>query len=195
MRMDTVLNFSYGSNMLRQRITQRVPSARAVGTAVLRGHVLRWHKAGQDGSAKCDVVPTGSPDDKVHGVVYELLVSEKHLLDAAEGLGHGYDEKQIDLEADGGMQAAWTYYATSLDAALLPFSWYKALVVAGALEHGLPPAYVRQLQSVAATDDPESERAQRHWVLTSGSAPALPSGDNRYRSSTPPPAAQGGAEP
>lgn len=163
--MRLLLNFSYGSNMLRQRMTQRVPSARAVGMAVLRGHVLRWHKAGQDGSAKCDVVSTRAADDLVHGVVYQLLASEKHLLDAAEGLGHGYEEKQVVLESATGHCTAWTYHATARDGALLPFTWYKALVVAGAIEHGLPQGYIRSLRAVPAIEDADAERSGRHWAL------------------------------
>ena len=81
--MPTILNFSYGSNLLDRRMTQRVPSARPVQTAVLRAYALRWHKAGQDGSAKCDIVASASPDDLVHGVVYELAVADKHFLDTA----------------------------------------------------------------------------------------------------------------
>lgn len=163
--MTTLLNFSYGSNMLCARITQRVPSARAIGTAVLPGHVLRWHKAGQDGSAKCDVVATGSTDDQVIGVVYTLSADEKHLLDAAEGLGNGYDEKEVILDSASGAITAWTYHATAIDATMLPFDWYKALVVCGAKEHGLPDAYVRRLQAVPAMADGDAERAQRHWAL------------------------------
>jgi orotidine-5'-phosphate decarboxylase len=163
--MTTLLNFSYGSNMLCARITQRVPSARAVGTAVLPGHLLRWHKAGQDGSAKCDIVATGSTDDQVIGVVYTLSAGEKHLLDAAEGLGNGYDEKEVVLESASGAITAWTYHATAIDAMVLPFDWYKALVVCGAIEHGLPDAYVRRLQAVPAVADGDAERAQRHWAL------------------------------
>jgi gamma-glutamylcyclotransferase len=163
-----MLNFSYGSNLLCRRMTQRVPSARSVQTAVLRGYELRWHKMGQDGSAKCDIVPSASPDSLVHGVVYELAVAEKLLLDAAEGLGHGYEEMQVVLQAaSGGSIEAWTYYATDKDAALQPFSWYKALVVAGALEHRLPTDYIDRLQAVPAVQDPDTRRADLHWVLAS----------------------------
>ncbi len=68
----TVLNFAYGSNMLVARIRERAPSARPLGVAELRGHELRWHKAGMDGSAKCDVVASSDPRAVVLGVVYAL---------------------------------------------------------------------------------------------------------------------------
>lgn len=73
--MSTLLNFSYGSNLLGKRMLQRVPSARVVQTARLDGYQLCWHKAGQDGSAKCDIVRTSVAGACVHGVVYALAVN------------------------------------------------------------------------------------------------------------------------
>ena len=164
--MKTILNFSYGSNLLGRRMTQRVPSARPVETAVLRGFELRWHKVGQDGSAKCDIVASAAPGGLVHGVVYELAAAEKHFLDAAEGLGRGYEEMQVGLEtASGAHIHAWTYYATDKDADLLPFTWYKALVLAGALERGLPSDYIDRLRAVAAIEDPDPRRAALNGAL------------------------------
>ena len=160
--MSTILNFSYGSNMLSRRIVLRVPSARFVHTATLQGYALRWHKAGQDGSGKCDIVRTSEPGACVHGVIYELDACEKHRLDAAEGLGRGYDEMQVTLGLASGSTQAWTYFATAIDASLLPYSWYKALVVAGAHEHGLPGDYVDRLQQVLAFDDPDADRGRMH---------------------------------
>lgn len=67
----SILNFSYGSNMLTTRIVERVLSACVLAVAVLNGHQLRWHKASKDGAGKCDVV---AADDgaSVYGVLYEL---------------------------------------------------------------------------------------------------------------------------
>lgn len=163
--MSTILNFSYGSNMLRRRIAQRVPSARFVHTATLEGYVLRWHKTGQDGSGKCDIVKTSEAGACVHGVVYELAAIEKPRLDAAEGLGHGYDEMQVSLGYASGSTTAWTYCATAIDTSLRPYSWYKALVVAGAREHGLPGDYIDWLDRVSALDDTDADRARLHWAI------------------------------
>ncbi len=163
--MSTILNFSYGSKMLSRRIVQRVPSARFVHNATLHGYALRWHKAGQDGSGKCDIVKTSEPGVCVHGVVYELAAIEKHRLDAAEGLGHGYDEMQVTLASASGSTKAWTYCATAMDTSLLAYTWYKALVVAGAREHGLPGDYIDRLQQVPACDDTDTDRARLHWAI------------------------------
>ncbi|MCB1932628.1 MAG: gamma-glutamylcyclotransferase [Candidatus Accumulibacter sp.] len=162
---ETVLNFAYGSNMLLARIRERVPSARPLGVAVLRGHRLFWHKAGRDGSGKCDVVESNDADTAVFGVLYEIARAEKHFLDAAEGLGAGYDEKRVQLERETSLLAASLYQATDIEPSWRPYSWYKALVVAGAREHGLPPHYVASLEGVAAIDDSDRTRHARHVAL------------------------------
>ena len=68
-------------------LQSRVASARALTTARLPDHVLRFHKRSYDGSAKCNVVKTDRPEDEVYGVIFEIDRTEKGLLDKAEGLG------------------------------------------------------------------------------------------------------------
>lgn len=162
----TLLNFAYGSNMLLARIRERVPSARPLGIAALRGHRLCWHKAGRDGSGKCDVVASDEHGAVVFGVLYEIDVTEKPVLDAAEGLGAGYDEQRVRLEHRGERFAASLYRATLIEPSWPPYSWYKALVVAGAREHGLPASYVASLEAVAAREDADRVRHSRHIALT-----------------------------
>ena len=60
---------------------------------------------------------------------------------------------------------AWTYCATDIDASLAPFTWYKALVVAGALERKLPSEYIDRLRAVPAIEDPDTRRADLHWGM------------------------------
>jgi gamma-glutamylcyclotransferase len=161
----TFFNFAYGSNMLTRRLWARAPSARPVTVARLPGHELRWHKASHDGSGKCDVVPAAAPRAAVLGVVYEIPIGEKAALDKAEGLGHGYAERQVLLETDVGQILAWIYYATSIDPSAVPYTWYKALVVAGAREHSLPEAYVNALEAVPAKADSNAERAAMNFLI------------------------------
>ncbi len=151
--------------MLSRRFQERVSSARAVGVGALRGYELRWHKASKDDSGKCDVVQSSIAQDVVFGVLYELNSAEKPQLDAAEGLGHGYAEKQVVVETETGLVTAWTYYATDISFDLVPYTWYKALVVAGAKEHGLPPPYISKLEAVPAKTDTDAKRAARNFSM------------------------------
>ena len=160
-----LLNFSYGSNMLSRRIRERVPEARPVGTGTLRGYSLRWHKVGKDGSGKCDIAIAENPESLVFGVVYELPLAQKSALDDAEGLGHGYTEIRLDVETRDGIVTAWAYRALITDASVLPFTWYRALVVAGAREHSLPAQYVGGLQAARAVPDHDDARAAMNFAL------------------------------
>jgi gamma-glutamylcyclotransferase len=143
--------------MLGRRMLARTPSARRVGLATLPGFTLRWHKVSKDGSGKCDIEAV--PGGVVYGVLYEIDLSDKPALDKAEGLAMGYREVQLELQTAGGPRQALSYQATNIDRFTSPYSWYKALVVAGAREQQLEPAYVQALEAVPAREDRDSARA------------------------------------
>ena len=88
--------FAYGSNLLTRRLRARVPSARPLGPALLKGHRLAWHKISRDGSGKCDITP--DPGGTVWGVVFEIDPQKKCGLDRTEALGFGYDVKGSDCD-------------------------------------------------------------------------------------------------
>ncbi len=161
----TFYNFAYGSNMSSTRLRARVPSARVIGHGVLRDHQLVWQKISIDGSGKCDVIASDAADAAVHGVVYAIDQSEKATLDKTEGLGNGYDERQVVVEVDGAPLVAMMYYATRTNPGLKPYSWYKAHVLAGAREHNLPPAYISVLEAVEAPQDPDARRHEVQMAL------------------------------
>lgn len=158
-------NFAYGSNMSTARLRARVPSVRVIGSGVLRGHQLAWHKVSKDGSGKCDVVASDAPDAVVHGVVFAIDQTEKARLDRAEGLGKGYDERKVVVEVGGEPYVATMYYATSKDPALKPYSWYRAHVLAGAYEHELPPEYIALLEAIEAVQDQDASRHSEQMAL------------------------------
>ena len=162
----TFVTFAYGSNMLTDRIRKRCPSAYALGVAELHGYELQWHKRSQDGSGKCDVVKANTPSAIVYGVLYEMPMSEKPALDAAEGLGKGYDEKNAEVSFKGATRTISVYYATDIDPTLKPYTWYKAFVVAGAKEHEIPATYIERLVATDAMEDPNPERHNRNWRLS-----------------------------
>ena len=167
-RTQTFVVFAYGSNMLTTRLQERCSSARALGTAELRGYALRWHKRSRtDGSGKCDVVESAAAGAVVFGVLYEIALHEKRALDVAEGLGHGYEAKSVGVVFEGTKRAPLLYYATDIEPSLRPYAWYKAFVVAGAREHGLPAKYIDRLEATEATEDPDRERdARNRKILT-----------------------------
>lgn len=148
--------------MSLRRLQARVPTARRLGVAVLPQHALRFHKAGRDGSAKCDAFHTADMADAIHGVLFDIDSAGKAVLDQVEGLGAGYDEKLVTLACG---TAAFTYVATHIDETLLPFHWYKQHVLVGALEARLPADYVSLIERHPATDDPETVRHAREIAI------------------------------
>ena len=159
------LYFAYGSNMSTARLRARTPSARALGKAVLSGHVLRFHKRSKDGSGKCDAFETGDSADRVIGVLYAIDTAERPRLDAAEGLNKGYQDATVTvLDAQDRHRKALVYKATPdfIDGSLKPYSWYRDHVLVGSVEHALPAEYVREfVESMDAQPDPDQERERR----------------------------------
>ena len=89
----------------------------------------------------------------------------RQALDKAEGVGIGYEAKNGEVTFMGTPRMASIYHATAIDPSLKPYSWYKALVVAGAKEHNLPERYVERLLATVALEDPDRERHARNWLL------------------------------
>jgi len=151
--------FSYGSNMSSKRLGLRVPSAKSHAAAILQNHQLKWHKRGLDSSAKCDVEYSENNSHFVIGVVFKILPDHKVLLDAYEGLGKGYEVKQISVkDREGNLFDAFTYYATDIDKSLSVYHWYKQHVLVGAREHDLPNEYITKIENINTIDDLDSER-------------------------------------
>lgn len=149
-----ILYFAYGSNLCFARLEARVPGSRFHGLGTLRGYDLRWHKRGQDGSGKCSVALSKSGAG-VQGALFLIPASGKPGLDRVEGKGVGYNEIEVVVETASKPLSAVTYMATEthIDEGLMPFSWYRDLVVAGAEALGLPPAYIDSRLRVAARKD------------------------------------------
>ena len=161
--------FAYGSNLYSRRLLARTPNARLAGTARLEAHSLRFHKRGDDGSGKCDAFFTGHGSDVIHGVLYHFDPRERAILDAVEG--DGYQPTAITAHQGSQAISAFTYIVRSemIDAAMVPFTWYRNFVLAGALEHRLPQAYVQSLRQVPHVADPDGERHDRnHSILDQG---------------------------
>ncbi|WP_299484773.1 gamma-glutamylcyclotransferase [Acaryochloris sp. IP29b_bin.137] len=118
-----------------------------------------------DQSGKGNIKATGRLEDIVWGAVFQIDSSELLHLDQAESLGVGYKRQHLSVVTPQGRLNVFTYLALLQDDALCPFDWYKAYVVQGALDLGIPATYIQQIQAVPSIPDPDVERRQYHFEL------------------------------
>ena len=150
--------FAYGSNMLSERLQRRVPSAQSHGCALLTGFGLRSNKVSHDGSSKYNMVM--SKKENVYGVLFRMSAAELHLLDKAEGRGHGYERFEASVEQQHKSIPAFFYLAQPdfINDELSPYRWYVNFAYMGALEHQLPLSYQHTLKSWPSIGDRKVER-------------------------------------
>lgn len=158
---------AYGSNLHPFRLMQRVPSANAIGVVEMPGKQLAFHKRSRDRSGKCTFSDTADANGRMYGVLYEFDRTEKARLDRLEGLGSGYSEQLVAVPLNGQSYNAYAYVAASthIDASLVPYHWYKEMVLLGARYHRLPPEYIAIIEAVESVADPGPQRAAENEAI------------------------------
>jgi hypothetical protein len=141
-----------------------VPSATFISNAKLPKHKIKFHKKSTDGSAKANAFETFNPNDFMLGVVFNINENEKSSLNDAEGLGHGYLEKNVTVVlSDGSEEIAQVYYAdnVAIDESLIPYSWYMDFIVVGAEDYQFPENYITALKNIATKHDSNEVRRRK----------------------------------
>lgn len=168
--------FAYGSNMLTEWLRDRCPRAEPIGIAIAANHKLTFGKRSIDKSGKATLVPAQG----IHtpGVVFKIAEDERHLLDAAEGFKHDkpndparygrVDDFQIQLIGSDSVIAATTYLANKPDVGLKPYDWYLALLIAGAVQHGLDPDHIKMLKRIKFDKTNDNRQKAINVLKTSG---------------------------
>jgi len=92
----------------------------------------------------------------MYGVLYEFDTQEKANLDALEGSGKACCEQLVQFSMNGETYTLYIYVAqsTHIDPTLVPYHWYKNLVLAGARYHNFPAQYVVAIEAIPPMDDP-----------------------------------------
>lgn len=143
--------FCYGSNMNTERITERCSSSRFISRAKVKGYKLTFNKRSKDKSGKANLVHTGDKS-LVWGVIFDISEDQKPILDAAEGLGKGYDEYKLRVINDLEQEIECVCYIATdlkyLDDNLKPYDWYRDFCLLGAKEHNLPKEWILTLEQL-----------------------------------------------
>ena len=137
------LYFAYGSNMDVEAMRTRAPNSRPLGAARLpRSRFIIM----QGGYASF----INDAQRSVHGVLWELALSDVRLLDRYEDIASGLYKKiqQPVLRAGGGSARALVYVGGST-ARGEPHAGYMESVIAAARGWAMPEAYIRELSELA----------------------------------------------
>ena len=136
------LYFAYGSNMDEATMLARCPKSRALGLARLARHRFTLMGNGY-ASVRRD------PMSDVHGVLFDLALSDVAALDRYEDVAHGLYVKLIQavLRADSGPCQALLYVGTDERVGRASIAGYMEGIVASARIAGLPKAYIAMLES------------------------------------------------
>lgn len=137
--------FAYGSNMLRQRIEDRLGAVEDRGVGTLSGYKIAFNKASSDGTGKTNIVQ--EEGQVVLGVVFELTPEQFAELDRSEG---GYHRVTISVTIGNNQQEAIAYVANAnrVNNALLPTDEYRSFLIDGAIEHQFPDYYVEMIRTL-----------------------------------------------
>lgn len=157
--------FSYGSNMLGLRIKNRIDSYSIIGTGYIDNHSLRFHKKSKDESGKADAYYLSTLEEKVWGVIGEIDEKSKNILDRIEGLGMGYNQKEVTVHMSDEISIKALIYVADIDfidPELKPYGWYKKFVIHGSLENSLPEEYIRKIEKVESIFDNNEERRDKN---------------------------------
>ncbi len=145
-RMIMSLYFAYGSNMNKEQIQERCPSALLLGVASLIGYRLAFTIYSPARLCGCaDIVPT--PGAVVFGLLYEMTKDDMSALDTFEGHPEHYRRTMVTVQ-DANMQehTAFSYDVVTKQEGLLPSRHYLGLLRDAAKEYEFPEEYQTALQ-------------------------------------------------
>jgi len=135
------LYFAYGSNMDASAMARRCPRSKALGLARLKRHRLAVMREGW-------LTAVRDPRSSVHGVLWDLALSDVAALDRYEGLSKGlYAKLAQPVVAERGPKQAIVYFGLNAGpGAARPA--YMAEVLAAARSWPLPAAGVEALEAI-----------------------------------------------
>ena len=138
------LYFAYGANMDTAAMRDRCPRSTPIGRARLVRHRFALIAEGYATVAT-------DPRAIVHGVLWDLALSDVRGLDAFESVGSGLYRKIVQpVFRDGGASSRALVYVGRAAASARPLPGYMESVIASARDWALPEAYIRELEGFRA---------------------------------------------
>lgn len=138
------LYFAYGANMDTAAMRERCPRSSPLGRARLVRHRFALISEGY-------ATVTTDPRAIVHGVLWDLALSDVRALDAFESVASGLYRKIVQpVFREGGASSRALVYVGKASASGRPLPGYMENVIASARSWELPEAYIRELEGFRA---------------------------------------------
>ncbi|XP_037288484.1 gamma-glutamylcyclotransferase [Rhipicephalus microplus] len=141
---DEILYFAYASNMWSRRIHICNPTAKFFDIGELEGYYIDFFDYFESWRGASAALQKG-PGRIAHGVVWTVPKEDIHNLDRQESDYEGVDVTVKLSSGEDAVCRTYVYGRTKAGKRDLPSLFYKAVIVAGAVEHQLPEAYVQEL--------------------------------------------------
>ncbi len=142
-----MLHFAYGSTLSSRYLRRHCPDAGFLMKALLPNFRVAFTIYSEEMKGGiADIIL--DPGKVVRGVLYEMPEDELEHLDDAVGVGEGLYTRQIFLilGEDGALYRAALYRGVEEGGPYTPSRRYVELMLEGAEEHQLEPAYVERLR-------------------------------------------------
>lgn len=135
--------FAYGSNMLPERLLERIGKYHTAFPVYLSDYRFVYNKKSCDGTTKANI--EGIKYEVVHGVCFEIDSDDIAILQKYE-VGYNRANVSVSYSKDK-LTSVVTFISSSIDETLKPSSEYKGLVLKGASHWHLDKSYVTKYLS------------------------------------------------
>ncbi|MBT9173151.1 MAG: hypothetical protein DDT21_01541 [Syntrophomonadaceae bacterium] len=143
------LYIAYGSNLNREQMADRCPTARVLGTSMMDGWRLLFRGAREGAVAAVEPCQGGS----VPVLVWEITPVDEAALDRYEGWPYFYRKETVKVKLDGKPVTAMVYIMNEGRPLGQPSCYYYAVILEGYKDAGFDVDILRQ----ATIDSAETE--------------------------------------
>lgn len=146
---DTLLCFSYGSNMSTAYLRETCPGAEPFLRAELANHRIEFRRYSNDLQGGLSTIMP-APGEMTPGMLFLVPRAEIEALDLLEDVDKGLYRREchLVLGADGAWHRAELYRVARPRGPFAPSPQYVGWMIEGAVEHGLDAEYVNGLRAL-----------------------------------------------
>jgi len=135
--------FGYGSNMNHQQMKRRCPGSKFITRVRLDG--FRFGYDGHStirGGAVANILESSVPGAMVWGGLFEVTEPDLAILDRYEGYPRSYRRIIVTVRDDRGVTYEAIVYCRTGEVPGEPSEKYRAVIIQGAKDCGLPDTYI-----------------------------------------------------